>query len=96
MRHLAPNFHTRFRNKDLMKTFKKLCMQNQRWKFDAVWRQLDEETGKHLRNSADAEAGVAAEGPRELGSSHSGLTRTHPTWRNGPCYTTPVVQGTGS
>lgn len=36
MRHLAANFHTRFRSKDQMKMFKKLYMQNQRRKFDAV------------------------------------------------------------
>ena len=50
-----------------MKMFKKLCMQNQRRKFDAVWRQLDEEAGKHLRNSADAEAGATTGGSARVG-----------------------------
>ena len=44
MRHVAANFHTRFRSKDLMKKFKKLCLQNQKRKFDAVWRELEVET----------------------------------------------------
>ena len=67
MRHLAANFHTRFRNNDLMRTFKKLCMQNQRRKFDVVWRQLDEDTSKHVRNSQDAEGGAAAGGSLRVG-----------------------------
>lgn len=50
-----------------MKTFKKLCMQNQRRKFEAVWRQLDEETGKHVRNSEDVEARAAARGSARVG-----------------------------
>lgn len=67
MKHLAVNFHTTFQSKDLMKMFRKLCMQNQRRKFDAVWRHLDEETGKHLRNSTDAEAGAATRGSVRVG-----------------------------
>ena len=33
MRHMGANFHTQFRNKALMKLFKRLCIQNQERKF---------------------------------------------------------------
>ena len=47
MRHLAANFFARFRSKDLMKTFKKLCMQNQLRKFQAIWAVLEEATARY-------------------------------------------------
>ena len=49
MRYLASNFFTRFHSQRLMKTFKTLCMQNQRRKFEAIWRELEEQTTRHTR-----------------------------------------------
>ena len=37
MRHLGANFYKQFRSKRLMDLFKKLCKQNQKRKFDAIW-----------------------------------------------------------
>ena len=36
VRHMAINFYERFKNKDLMNLFKRLCAQNQQRKFDAL------------------------------------------------------------
>ena len=46
MRHLGANFYSQFKNKKLMKLFKRLCSQNQERKFKALWRKLDELTRK--------------------------------------------------
>lgn len=46
MRHIGANFYKRFKNKDLMNLFKRLCVQNQRKKFIELWRRLDELTAK--------------------------------------------------
>ena len=37
VRYMAANFYERFKNKDLMNLFKRLCTQNQQRKFDALW-----------------------------------------------------------
>ena len=36
------NFHIQFKNKTLMKLFKRLCSQNQERKFNFLWKNLDE------------------------------------------------------
>jgi len=46
MRHMAANFHSQFKNKTLMKLFKRLCRQNQERKFNFLWKKLDELTKK--------------------------------------------------
>ena len=46
MRHLGANFYCQFKNKQLMKLFKRLCSQNQQRKFNALWQRLDELTMK--------------------------------------------------
>ena len=46
MRHMAANFHSQFNNKTLMKLFKRLCSQNQKRKFNFLWKKLDELTKK--------------------------------------------------
>ena len=37
IRHMGANFYERFKNKELMNLFKRLCTQNQQQKFDALW-----------------------------------------------------------
>lgn len=46
MRHMGANFQSQFKNRALTKLFKRLCMQNQERKFNALWRKLDELTKK--------------------------------------------------
>ena len=48
MQNLGANFYKQFRSKRLMDLFKKLCKQNQRQKFDALWKELDSLTGRHM------------------------------------------------
>ena len=59
MRHLAANFYSRFRNKECFKAFKVMCMQNQPWKFDALWMALNAAT---TAASGDAPAEPAGAG----------------------------------
>ena len=40
MRHLGANFFSQFRNKNLMNLFKKLCKQNQLWKYNLIRDRL--------------------------------------------------------
>lgn len=47
MRHFGANFFSHFKNKPLMKLFKRLCSQNQQRKFNALWNRLNELTAKH-------------------------------------------------
>ncbi|WVZ72214.1 hypothetical protein U9M48_020712, partial [Paspalum notatum var. saurae] len=54
MRHLAANFHDHFKNKELTDMFKRLCYQNQQWKFNAVWKLLDELTAKQVAESSSS------------------------------------------
>ena len=49
MRHLGANFFSQFRNKDLMNLFKKLCKQNQLWKYTYIRGKLDEFNNNHVR-----------------------------------------------
>ncbi|WVZ53462.1 hypothetical protein U9M48_004401 [Paspalum notatum var. saurae] len=58
MRHLAANFHDKFKNKDLMDLLKRLCSQNQQRKFNAIWKLLDELTAK--QQAADSSASSTA------------------------------------
>ena len=48
IRHLGANFFKQFRQQQLMKLFKRLAMQNQQRKFDALWKMLDDHTRKHV------------------------------------------------
>ena len=52
MRHLRSNLLWQFKNKNLMNMFKRLCYQNQQWKFDALWKTLDELTKKQTQEHA--------------------------------------------
>jgi hypothetical protein len=49
MRHLGANFFSQFRDKALMNLFKKLCKQNQFWKYTFVRGKLDDFTNQHVR-----------------------------------------------
>ena len=70
MRHLGANFYSQFRNKRLMKMFKRLCKQNQQRKFDELWKRLDEFTSNEIaqrRRNTPPDAPVNPEDePREL------------------------------
>ena len=48
MHHLGANVYKQIRSKRLIDLFKKLCKQNQRWNFDALWEELDRLTGRHM------------------------------------------------
>ena len=41
IRHMSANFYDHFKNKDLKNMFKRLCIQNQQRKFNALWQILD-------------------------------------------------------
>ena len=46
---MAANFYERFKNKDLMNLFKRLCTQNQQRKFDALWGIIDDMSAELLK-----------------------------------------------
>ena len=54
MRHMAANFYERFKNKDLMNLFKRLCTQNQQRKFDALWGIIDDMSAELLKSQASS------------------------------------------
>ena len=37
IRHMGANFYERYKNQDLINLFKRLCVQNQQRKFNAIW-----------------------------------------------------------
>ena len=43
---MGANFYSQFKNKTLMKLFKRLCSQNRETKFNLLWKMLDELTKK--------------------------------------------------
>ena len=47
---MAANFYERFKNKDLMNLFKRLCTQNQMRKFDALWGIIDDMSAELLKS----------------------------------------------
>ena len=61
MRHLGANFFSQFRHKNLMNLFKKLCKQNQEWKYNVIRGYLNDFTKEHARLRRQAqEVAVAA------------------------------------
>ena len=61
MRHLGANFFSQFRNKNLMNLFKKLCKQNQLWKYNLIHDRLNVCTQRHVRDrKAARDAAVRA------------------------------------
>ena len=52
IRHMGANFYERFKNKELMNLFKRLCTQNQQRKFDALWQVLDNMCAELLKEQA--------------------------------------------
>ena len=61
MRHLGANFFSQFRNKNLMNLFKKLCKQNQLWKYNLIRDRLNVCTQRHVRDrKAARDAAVRA------------------------------------
>jgi hypothetical protein len=61
MHHLWANFYTQFRNKNLMNLFKKLCIQNQLWKYSFVRTKLHEFTKQQVvQRKAARDANVIA------------------------------------
>jgi len=54
VRHMAANFYERFKNKDLMNLFKRLCAQNQQRKFDALWGIIDDMSAELLKSQASS------------------------------------------
>jgi hypothetical protein len=61
MRHLGAILFSQFRSKSLMNLFKKLCKQNQEWKYTYLRDQVDEFSKQHVRQrKAARDATVAA------------------------------------
>ena len=54
VRYMAANFYERFKNKDLMNLFKRLCAQNQQKKFDALWSIIDDMSAELLKSQASS------------------------------------------
>ena len=49
---MGANFYERFKNKEFMNLFKRLCTQNQQRKFDALWQVLDNMCAELLKEQA--------------------------------------------
>jgi hypothetical protein len=92
MRHLGANFFRQFKNKRLMNIFKRLCRQNQRRKFDALWERLDDLTKQEIRQRANR-AQQARKNPHD--SFAIFLRLTHPV-RGGSLRGASDVSRTGS
>ena len=60
MRHLGANFFSQFKSKNLMSLFKKLCKQNQQWKYDYIRDLLMKLTEKQVRERRAARAAAVA------------------------------------
>ena len=46
---MGANFYDHFKNKDLKNMFKRLCIQNQQRKFNALWQILDQLTTEKVK-----------------------------------------------
>ena len=46
---MGANFYDHFKNKDLKNIFKRLCIQNQQRKFNALWQMLDQLTAELVK-----------------------------------------------
>ena len=71
MRHLGANFFSQFRNKNLMNLFKKLCKQNQEWKYMKIRERLNVCTLRHVRDrkaARDAAVRAHVEAVAQLGT----------------------------
>ena len=49
IRHMGTNFYDHFKNKDLKNMFKRLCIQNQQRKFNALWQMFDQLTAEQVK-----------------------------------------------
>ena len=52
IRHMGANFHEHFKNRELMQMFKRLCIQNQQRKFNALWQVVDNMTAEQAKARA--------------------------------------------
>jgi hypothetical protein len=57
---MGTNFYDHFKNKELMLLFKRLCVQNQERKFNALWKMLDQMTAEQAKERARAQSSEAA------------------------------------
>ena len=69
IRYMGANFHERFKNKDLMKLFKRLCLQNQQRKFNVLWQMLDKMTAELAQARASGSRRGEPEESRASGSN---------------------------
>ena len=46
---MSANFYDHFKNKDLKNMFKRLCIQNQQRKFNALWQMLEQLTAEQVK-----------------------------------------------
>ena len=77
MRHMAANFYERFKNKDLMNLFKRLCTQNQQRKFDTLWGIIDDMSAELLKSQASSSS------RRRSTNSVVGLAKPFSQWIDG-------------
>jgi nitroimidazol reductase NimA-like FMN-containing flavoprotein (pyridoxamine 5'-phosphate oxidase superfamily) len=73
MRHLGANFFSQFRSKNLMNLFKKLCKQNQQWKYAFLTKKMHELTGEHVKQRKAARVATVA-APVALVATQQGTT----------------------
>src|SRR5438105_11636047 len=76
MRHMGANFYDHFKNKDMMVLFKRLCAQNQKRKFNALWKLLDDMTAKQIEErEARASSSNTTKAAQSSGSTLKSFTQ---------------------
>ena len=79
IRHMGANFYDHFKKKDLKNMFKRLCTQNQRRKFNALWQMLDQLTAELVKvRASGAATSQAAEARDSIEKSFSHWIRGAP------------------
>ena len=77
VRHMGANFYDHFKNKDLMNMFKRLCIQNQQRKFNALWQMLDQLTAEQVK------ARVAGSSSRLSAEERASIEKPFSHWIRG-------------
>src|SRR5205814_9856851 len=77
MRHMGANFYDHFKNRDLMVLFKRLCVQIQQRKFNALWKLLDDMTAKHIE---EREARASSSNTTQAAQSSGSAVKPFTQW----------------
>ena len=81
---MVANFYDYFKNKDLKNMFKRLCIQNQQRKFNALWQMLDQLTAEQVKvRASGTSTSQAAEARNSIEKPFSHWIRDAPKekWR---------------